>query len=261
MEELLNVQLAKDFCCTPEQVISRENIFTIYRKLEGRRRFQEQEECFLKIACVHNKLLVTGQKEIVEWCENKYRDTNAAWFMEQSALRELEAQLNIYGYQIGSAHPFYIADVRKPRNDDLSKDQSNSYEITWYYDDEIEQFRGDDRFGEAFAFCSDAPDRIGVSAERDGVILGMAGASSDSERMWQIGINVMPEARGNQLGVRLVALLRDKLLQNGILPFYGTAMSHIVSQRVAVRSGFVPAWAELYAEKKKKQEKDSLMPG
>lgn len=100
------MQLAKDYCCTLEQAAGCKNIFSIYKREEGRRKFQEQKECFLKIACVHNKLLVTGQEEILKWCEKKYQNKGAVWFMELSVLRELEEKLADYGYQIGRAIRF-----------------------------------------------------------------------------------------------------------------------------------------------------------
>ena len=88
---------------------------------------------------------------------------------------------------------------------------------------------------------------LGVAAVKDGVILGMAGASADSPHLWQIGINVLPEARGQGIAEMLVSLLRNDVLAAGRLPFYGTSISHLASQRVALKSGFLPAWFELVA--------------
>ena len=98
-------------------------------------------------------------------------------------------------------------------------------------------------------FIDDMPkDEIGIGAYKDGKILGMAGATSDSDKMWQIGINVMPDAEGLGIGSMLVTIIKNEILDRGKLPFYGTSMSHIASQRVALAAGFVPAWAELYCE-------------
>ena len=66
--------------------------------------------------------------------------------------------------------------------------------------------------------------------------------------MWQIGINVMPEAEGLGIGTMLVAAIKNEILDKNRLPFYGTAMSHIASQRVALGAVFVPAWSELYCK-------------
>ena len=59
MNEKFAKQLAIDFCTDEVSVASKVNIFTEYRRLEGRRIFQETE-CFLKIAAVNGKLLVSG---------------------------------------------------------------------------------------------------------------------------------------------------------------------------------------------------------
>ena len=115
------------------------------------------------------------------------------------------------------------------------------HEIKKYVGDQIEQFRGDDRFGEAFLFSELPKDEIGIAAIKDGNIIGMAGATSDSDMMWQIGINVMQGAEGLGIGSMLVEILKNEILDLGRLPFYGTAMSHISSQKVALNAGFYPA--------------------
>ena len=40
-------------------------------------------------------------------------------------------------------------------------------------------------------------------------------------------------------------MTKAEILKREILPYYGTSMSHIASQRVALGAGFLPAWAEL----------------
>ena len=218
------------------------NHFTVHRFLDGRRRFQEGKDCFLKVAVVNGKLLFSGCASILSRCEEQYGSAGGEWFFEAKNLRMLDDRLREDGYRIEMVHPFYIAET------DSAVD-TRGFDIRWYEGEEIEQFRGDGRYGEAFAFCEDAPDVIGVAALRDGTIIGMAGASADSPAMWQIGINVDPGARQSGVGTMLVALLKNEILRRGILPYYGTSMSHIASQRVALGAGFVPAWAELVTSK------------
>ena len=242
MNGILCAQLALDYCCTDEEVRDGKNHFTPYRPLEGRRRFREQEELFLKIAAVNGKLLFTGREDILACCRERYEDRGSAWFFEFAELRALDALLRGFGCRVGMAHPFYISETP-------SELDAGAYEIRRYRGAEIERFRGDGRFGEAFSFCPEAPDLLGVAALRGGKLLGMAGASADSPTMWQIGINVEPEARGEGVGTLLVALLKNEILGEGVLPFYGTAMSHLASQRTALAAGFLPAWAELVTER------------
>lgn len=242
MNDILAKQLAIDFCTDEKSVLSKENIFTEYRALDGRRIFQEGE-CFLKIAVVNGKILASGKRNIIAWVSEKYKNGNGAWFMDMVCLHELEAGLSEFGCQIGQAHPFYIATEK-------SIVDTKDFEIRIFIGDELEQFRDDERFGEAFIFDDVPKDEIGVGAYKNGEILGMAGATSDSDRMWQIGINVMPEAEGMGIGTMLVEIIKNEILDRGRLPFYGTSMSHIASQKVALAAGFTPAWAELYCEPK-----------
>ena len=238
MNDILCRQLALDYCCTEEQVRDTKDHFMIYRPLEGRRRFHDDDDCYLKIAVVNGKVLYAGKESIIEWCREHYKIPGGEWFLEADNLRPLNDKLHSEGCQIKFVHPFYISD----RVTDVN---TAGFDIKWYEKDELERFRGDERFGEALAFCEEAPDMVAVTAERDGKILGMAGASCDSPTMWQTGINVDSGARGSGLGTMLVALLKNNVLERGKLPFYGTSISHIASQRVALAAGFLPAWAEL----------------
>ena len=242
MNDILCRQLAIDYCCAPEEVLDQKNHFAEHRFLEGRRRFLERTECYLKIAVINGKLLFTGRADILAWCREAYETEGSAWFFEVKNLRKLNDRIYRDGYQIQNAHPFFISES-------ITEADTSGYTICRYHDDDIEQFRGDDRFHNAYAFCKEAPDVIGVSAMRDGVIVGMAGASCDSPTMWQIGIDVDPESRQNGIGKMLVTLLKNDILRKGILPYYGTGMSHIASQKVALGSGFELAWAELVTSK------------
>lgn len=240
--EIVDKQLSIDFNCSLNDIKSSKNIFTEYKKMPQRRKFKDSEEMFLKVACCHGKLLVSAKTSILEWFKSEYKEYNGAWFSEYSNVRKIDSKLHEFGYQISEIHPFFIAT-------DITIVPKMPYEIRWYYDNEIENFRGDKRFEEAFAFDTDAPDKIGVSLVYNEKILGMAGASKDSDLMWQIGINVTEDGQGLHVGTILVSLLKNKLLQNGIVPFYGTAMSHIRSLQVAQRAGFIPMWTELSTKK------------
>lgn len=242
MDDRLCRQIAADYCCSPEAVLDHQNHFSMHRFLERRRRFQEGKDCFLKVAAINGKLLFTGNEEMIAWCREKYESHDSEWFMEAKTLRQLNDRLHTYGYQIEMVHPFFIAET-------ITEINTEGTGIRWYTGDDIEHFRGDGRFCEAYAFCPDVPDVLGVSAENQGVILGMAGASCDSPSMWQIGINVMPQGRGRGIGKMLVTLLKNEILKKGILPYYGTSVSHIASQRVALGAGFLPAWTELSTSK------------
>lgn len=240
MHELLLRQLAADFCVTEADILDGSHHFTVFAPHPDRRKYLEVRPCILKIAVVNGKLLFTGREDVIARCRELYAVANAPWFMETPNLANLNRELAAFGSHIRHARPFYTADTALPVD-------TRGFTICRYTPETIAQFKGDDRFDDAFGFCADAPDMLGIAALKDGQILGMAGASADSPYMWQIGINVLPEARGQGIAAMLVQLLRNDVLAAGRLPFYGTSISHLESQRVALRAGFLPSWFELVA--------------
>lgn len=244
MHELLARQLAADFCLTENEALDAQHHFTVFSPRPDRRQYMEIAPCILKIAVVGGKLLFTGREDVIARCRELYRDANAPWFMEARNLAALDRELEVFGACIRHARPFFTAETIAPVD-------TQDLAIAQYEGEQIEVFRGDDRFGEAYGFCDTAPDMLGVGALRDGQIIGMAGASADSPYLWQIGINVLPEARGQGVAGMLVALIRNGILARGRLPYYGTSISHLESQRVALAAGFRPAWFELVAAPKK----------
>ena len=107
----------------------------------------------------------------------------------------------------------------------------------------------------ALCYSPTQPDVIAVMLKDGEKIKGMAGASLDGKYVRQIGIDVKEGYEGQGLGVHLVKLLKQKLIDQNTLPFYGTSESHAISRTIAIRSGFMPAFSEFFvsATKDKKQ--------
>jgi GNAT superfamily N-acetyltransferase len=90
------------------------------------------------------------------------------------------------------------------------------------------------------------PDVLAITAQKDGQVVAIAGAGNDCAKMWQIGIDVLPEYRQLGLAVYLVNQMTLEILERGYIPYYGTAPSNIASQRVARRVGYEPAWVHAF---------------
>ncbi|MHB1453572.1 MAG: GNAT family N-acetyltransferase [Saccharofermentanales bacterium] len=239
--EILYSQLACDFSVLPSQIAGSENLFVINRFCEGRRIYRS-DGCLLKVLCINSKIVMSSTDEsLLEWCRNEYMDADGPWFCDFSNLLKLQKKLQDYGHCIDDCHHYYIP------SDKVSVIQSD-IPVQWFEQDQLEQFCCDERFFEALSFDAHRPDMLAVAAEADGELIGMAGASADSAAMWQIGIDVIPDARNQGIATYLTYLLKNEVLKRGVLPFYGTGESHIQSQKVAVKAGFMPAWWELYTK-------------
>lgn len=109
---------------------------------------------------------------------------------------------------------------------------------------DIAGLKSDARIDEAFLFEDYVEDVLGAAIYgNDNILLAAAGATANSERMWEMGVNSFSEGKGYAVSV-LTALTRE-ILRRGKVPFYGTATSHLASQNTALRAGLAPAFCEL----------------
>jgi len=158
-------------------------------------------------------------------------------------LKTIDQKLNEFDYEIKDILNYYLP---YPSNEEVKPIRP----IKWFEKDDITQFKGDQRFDEAFIFDEDAPDMLGVAAFDKNQIIAMAGASKDYEVLHQVGINVDSNYENQGLGTNLIALLKQELLKRGKIPFYRTAISHISSRNLCLKAGFFPAWVEIESKKK-----------
>ena len=140
---------------------------------------------------------------------------------------------------------------------DLSAEKDG---LLWYNQEEILRFKDNNQFTSAISFWQGHPDVLAVAALKEEYkaegktfdqshLAGMAGTSLDGEYLWQIGINVDKDCAGRGLAHKLGRILKEEVLRQGKVPFYGTSESHTVSQTVGLKAGFVPAWNEVSVER------------
>ena len=71
-------------------------------------------------------------------------------------------------------------------------------------------------------------------------VVGVATASTDSDTLWQIGIDVHSEHRNKGLGAALTLQAARAVLDAGRVPYYGSSINNIASRRTAQAAGFYP---------------------
>jgi RimJ/RimL family protein N-acetyltransferase len=234
-------QLARDYNTSAELFCDGGRKVSPVKEIDGRRRFLDHIPSF-NLVVTGKSLCIMTESRLMEFSENFVRSSDPAWILEYPKIEEINEELKKIGEHIEDCHFFFLPEPETPEPaHDLR------LKADFYHGNEIEQFRGMKEYGEAFAFNERFRDEEAVSASLDGKIVGMAGASRDAEGFYQIGINVSSGYAGKGIGSYLVWLLKNRLLESDIVPFYGTCFSHFASQNVAGRSGFYPAWAEMYS--------------
>ena len=244
-QRVLLEQLARDYSADADELAKGGCTFHLDNgDMTGRRRYGERDS-FLKLVSTGSALAVSSQNEaLLDWMR-KHFDCYHEWISEAYKMYDINDRLGQYGHTLCDFHNFFLP---SEHFDDRLYETERVCTVRLFRDD-LGQFEGNPIFRESLAFNPYSPDMLAIAAlDEAGTIIGTAGASADSPTMWQIGVNVAKEHRGHGIARYLVRLIKNEILSYGIVPFYGTANSHIASQRTALSCGFVPAWWEAYSE-------------
>ena len=239
--ERLLEQLSLDLNCRTEDFFSKENVITASALNEGRRNYSPGKP-FLEMATLGGNTVITADVCLHGFLQELIRNTEGHRLFEIDNLIKLNKELKAYGYQMAPTHHMFLP------CENVNPDEC--CQVKWLFDDEINPFYGDPRFPNAIAFpepCPARPDRIAVLAIDGDTVMGMAGCSEDAPHWQQIGIDVLPEYRSMGIGSCLVTLLKNRIIEMGDVPFYGTAAANVRSQNIARKCGFKPAWVETEA--------------
>ena len=236
-------QLSLDFNTDPGSFLEKENIITSSARNAGRRNYSP-DKAFLQMATLGGNTVIMADECLHAFLQELVRNVEGHRLFELGMLTRLNEELKQYGYQMAPTHHMFL-----PCRDVRAEERCR---VEWLYDDAIYPFYGDPRFPNAIAFpepCPARPDRIAVVAVDGDTIMGMAGCSEDAPHWQQIGIDVLPACRAKGIASYLVTLLKNRIIEMGDVPFYGTAAANIRSQNVALKCGFRPAWVETEATK------------
>ena len=234
--------LALEYNCAPADFYKQESILTLSALQEGRRMYNDAPN-FFHMCTLGGNAVITANEALHPFLKGFMAGRPGHWLFELPNLVSLMEELGRFGYGLtGTYHMFLHHRDVLPQKD---------YPVKWFYDKEIYPFYADGCFPNAIMDRprAERPDMMTVCAYDGDVIMGMAGCSLDAPHWLQIGIDVMPEYRSMGVGTYLVTLLKNRILEMGEIPFYGTSVSNYHSWNVAYQSGFRPAWVEIGARK------------
>ncbi len=168
------------------------------------------------------------------------------WAFEQENLHRMDTALSKFGMYLNDTHMFYVRATNT-----AEPEKPDGVEIKWYEKNEIDRFKNEDWLGNTFAYNERIPDVLGVGAFVGGKLVAMAGASADSDTMWQIGIDTLVEYRHRGIGTYLVKMISAETERRDKMPFYGAVQSNVFSLNIASNCGYFAAWTEAHAIKGK----------
>lgn len=236
-------QLASDYCCNAEDFACKNNTVTLAGITEGRRIFRAEPD-FFKVGTMGNGAVITAASEMLDFANELAGKYGGAEIFELTKIREINEQLAKYNKAIAFNSIFYLPLVP------YEYVPNNNFKLKFYEKPEIiSELYPAKGFNNALMYDSTKPrhDVLAVCALNGSQIVGMAGASNDSQRFWQIGIDVLPEYRGIGIATELVSALTQAVFMHGAIPYYSTWSGNIASQNTARRAGYYPVWTEMNA--------------
>jgi hypothetical protein len=222
-------QLATDYNCSPDDFLKEGFIFMEAKQNEGRRPYPWIIPR-LEMITMGNGIVINASADILPLvCQR----------LEGKTRYEALNMPFVYG-----VNPYFLPDLDKITL--LSKNKEFEYLIIEKEDiHKLYKLKG---FNYALQYDvnSQHPETVAVIAKYQDKVVGIASATAECKAMWQINVDVLLQYRGNKLATILVNTLTLEVLNRGYIPYYSTDCSNVISQRVAVQAGYLPAWSHCF---------------
>lgn len=247
MVTALKRQLAVDLNCSAGDFDRNKNTVTILQRHDTKRRMIA-DDLLLYMACFGKGTVAAVNAELEPSIRCYLADMEGFRCFDMP-LDALAARLKTFGGYISEIEEFYLLETPaiQPVKVDFDMEILEGAEIKKLYSDE--------RFHMALGYSQmdQRRDVLAVAAYKGGEILGVAGASNDTDDIWQIGIDVVPGGREQHVATGIVKSISNEILKRKKIPYYGTAWSNIASKRVAINAGYKPVWVEMKAKRRAEQ--------
>lgn len=222
INSIIKSYLAEQFSCELSGLESSNTIFTVNNS---------SESPYIKIMAFDKCIVVSASKSIQAEVKSALAGRNRDEIFEFPF---------VYGQTI-----HYVPDVKSIKEVTLSDDYS--YELL--QGSEVNKLKGLSGFDNSLAFdCQgNITTKMAFIAKKGNEIIGVAGANAETDKLWEVGVDVKSEYRKGGLGSKIVSKLTKEIIKQGIVPFYSASVTNIGSQMVANRSGYIPCWVDTYS--------------
>lgn len=230
-------QSAEDIGCKAEDFMKNQNVLVPFRLGKNARKYLE-EPILANFVSYGNNVVAAAAGDIQETVSEYVGKYAFYHLFETPNMHWLDDRLAGNGYKVCFMAEYYLPDISRLHA------ISCGYELRILGPADFKSLYLPE-WGNALCEKRQQLDVLGVGAYADGKLVGLAGCSADCEKMWQIGVDVLPEYRRNGIACALTSRLACEILEREKVPFYCSAWSNIRSVRNALKSGFVPAWVEM----------------
>ncbi|MBR5948565.1 MAG: GNAT family N-acetyltransferase [Clostridia bacterium] len=242
--------LSLEYNCSPEDFLrpEKDNVLTVPALKRGRRRYSKKKY-FFHMCTLGGNAVITADECLHPFLSEFMREKAGYWLFEMNNLHPLEAELNRFGHTLTDSFHMFLSRERISNEALLERVRTAlpALRLESFSEDGILPFYGHPLLKNAILaeFTPERPDRRLLCAYIGDELIAAAGSSEDAKGWMQIGVDVDERFRSKGLGTLLVNMLKNELLDEGFIPFYGTSVSNYRSWNIALNCGFRPAWVEI----------------
>jgi len=210
------------------------------------RRYPPREPSFVAVSLGHGAVVV-ATRSILRPVESLLRDADRDRVFEAGRLAAVDALLRPHGLQVYGPYPRLICGADTWRERTAPPGFRIAIEVN-PSEQRLDEL-GPARWPHAISTGRGARAIATVAAAvayRGDEAVGVATCGDDTDRLWQIGIDVADGFRGNGIGAALTSALARHILEAGRVPWYGAAPANLPSINTALAAGFRLAWVETF---------------
>lgn len=171
-------------------------------------------------------------------------DESGLLFFDAPKLCLINTLLLNYNLKLGDIYDCFIP------GDLLTTDikDNNQYKIKKLSKDSLEELKHCHEFDNALCLEDFEMNEFAFAAYDSSDIVSIAGVSSNTDKLWYVGVDTVPKYRNKGLASLLVNLAGKEVIKKNKIPIYPTWYSNIGSRGTAINSGFKPGFVEIVAD-------------
>lgn len=246
---ILRSTLALHMCCAETDFDRSDTVIVPFRELPGGLRFPVTKP-LLRIVSLGCGVVVCCSEDQMEWVSSRFAPKKRDEIFSIGFLADVDSFIEHRHQFLAGPVIKYVCSV-----DTFRPIMANPpVEIHLYNRDRMAEVYelGGFRYALSYNLDHDRPDMLATVACKDGEVVGMAGASADSDHLWQIGVGVADSYHCRGIGKALVSTLTKAVIEAGKIPYYSTFSANIASNALAQSLGFWHAWTEVYVSDQKR---------
>ena len=235
--------LAADYACDDADLTTGEITVVPFEVRTGRRPYPLASKPLL-IGSIGTGAVIACDPSRVDWMRAIVAGLDRDDLFEPATIAPINARVTSEGQRLLGPHLRYACS-----RDHFRLSPVGGVHVDLIADEEVVELAKTPGFAHALSsnYDREIPDLLATVARDGNKIVGVAAAAAETDGLWQIGVDVVPEARQNGVGRQIVSRLTEAILERDAVPYYSTSSSNIASRSVAVSLGFWPAWTEIYA--------------